>query len=238
MPSGGYPAQNGYPHQSQSQANPSMAPNAVPGQQASGAQPTMRGVSGSGPYNRMQPQNSGGHSPPTGGNTPYDRGDPPGQDPRYDSRTGQNPGYGGGPPVNPTSGASTGTETNLRGATVTQNGTRPATGPHPTPHVQHGPYTDPTPQVRNATSGPQGSQAVSEAVRAAYKEGGDFGESIARDAPALWVEAVLAGQPRMPADLEARLLQGSALPVDYLLRDDVRGSLRSGFWAALERCRA
>jgi hypothetical protein len=41
----------------------------------------------------------------------------------------------------------------------------------------------------------------------------------------------------MPSDLEARLLQGSTLPVDYLLRDEVRHALRQGFWDALERSR-
>ena len=60
---------------------------------------------------------------------------------------------------------------------------------------------------------------------------------MARDAPALWLEAVLARKPRMPSDLEARLLQGSALPVDSLLQDDVRHALRRGFWDALERSR-
>ncbi len=43
--------------------------------------------------------------------------------------------------------------------------------------------------------------------------------SVARDAPALWLEAVLARKPRMPSDLEARLLQGSRLPIDFLLHD-------------------
>jgi hypothetical protein len=64
-----------------------------------------------------------------------------------------------------------------------------------------------------------------------------FGETVARDAPALWLEAVLARKPRMPSDLEARLLQGSALPIDFLLHDEVRHALRRGFWDALERAR-
>ena len=68
-------------------------------------------------------------------------------------------------------------------------------------------------------------------------EGQEFGESVARDAPALWLEAVLARKPRMPSDLEARLLQGSALPIDFLLHDEVRHALRRGFWDALERAR-
>jgi hypothetical protein len=41
----------------------------------------------------------------------------------------------------------------------------------------------------------------------------------------------------MPSDLEARLLQDSALPIDSLLHDEVRHALRRGFWDALERSR-
>jgi hypothetical protein len=76
-----------------------------------------------------------------------------------------------------------------------------------------------------------------DAVQAAHAEGFGFGDAVARDAPALWLEAVLARKPRMPSDLEARLLQGSALPIDSLLHDEVRHSLRRGFWDALERSR-
>jgi hypothetical protein len=79
--------------------------------------------------------------------------------------------------------------------------------------------------------------SLAEAVQAAHAEGFSFGEAVARDAPALWLEAVLARKPRMPSDLEARLLQGSALPIDSLLHDEVRHSLRRGFWDALERSR-
>jgi hypothetical protein len=79
--------------------------------------------------------------------------------------------------------------------------------------------------------------ALTEAVQAAHEEGQEFGSSVARDAPALWLEAVLARKPRMPSDLEARLLQGSALPIDFLLHDEVRHALRRGFWDALERTR-
>ena len=84
-----------------------------------------------------------------------------------------------------------------------------------------------------------GAQGVSlgDAVQSAHEEGQAFGESVARDAPALWLEAVLARKPRMPSDLEARLLQGSALPIDFLLHDEVRHALRRGFWDALERTR-
>ncbi len=106
------------------------------------------------------------------------------------------------------------------------------------------PYSGPQPVVSSAAPG-QGGYAngggngvsLSEAVQAAHEEGQEFGGSVARDAPALWLEAVLARKPRMPSDLEARLLQGSALPIDFLLHDEVRHALRRGFWDALERTR-
>jgi hypothetical protein len=85
--------------------------------------------------------------------------------------------------------------------------------------------------------GGQPSVSLAEAVQSAHDEGQEFGTSVARDAPALWLEAVLARKPRMPSDLEARLLQGSALPIDFLLHDEVRHALRRGFWDALERSR-
>jgi hypothetical protein len=81
------------------------------------------------------------------------------------------------------------------------------------------------------------AMSLADAVQAAHAEGFGFGEAVARDAPALWLEAVLARKPRMPSDLEARLLQGSALPIDSLLHDEVRHALRRGFWDALERSR-
>ena len=79
--------------------------------------------------------------------------------------------------------------------------------------------------------------SLADAVQAAHEEGQAFGESVARDAPALWIEAVLARNPLMPSDLEARLLQQSELPIDFLLRDEVRHALRRGFWDALKRSR-
>jgi hypothetical protein len=84
---------------------------------------------------------------------------------------------------------------------------------------------------------PSQGLSVGDAVQSAHAEGFGFGEAVARDAPALWLEAVLARKPRMPSDLEARLLQGSALPIDSLLHDEVRHALRRGFWDALERSR-
>ncbi|MFF4122006.1 NYN domain-containing protein [Microbispora rosea] len=98
-----------------------------------------------------------------------------------------------------------------------------------------GPYTGPQPAPVPVHTG--GTTTLAEAVKAAHKEGHDFGDSVARDAPALWLEAVLARKPRMPSDLEARLLQGSSLPIDFLLHDEVRHALRRGFWDALERAR-
>lgn len=100
---------------------------------------------------------------------------------------------------------------------------------------QHGPYTGP--QQLTPAPAQQVTSTLSDAVKAAHQEGQDFGESVARDAPALWLEAVLARKPRMPSDLEARLLQGSSLPIDFLLHDEVRHALRRGFWDALERSR-
>ncbi|HLN67326.1 MAG TPA: NYN domain-containing protein, partial [Streptosporangiaceae bacterium] len=116
----------------------------------------------------------------------------------------------------------------------------PPPGPHSGPvSPRTGPYSGPQPI---ATSPPPGYQSVGgvslvEAVQAAHEEGQEFGASVARDAPALWLEAVLARKPRMPSDLEARLLQGSALPIDFLLHDEVRHALRRGFWDSLERTR-
>jgi hypothetical protein len=119
-----------------------------------------------------------------------------------------------------------------------QIGAAPQTG---TPSARSAPYSGPQP-VMSASSGypaqPAGpAVSLADAVQAAHEEGQDFGESVARDAPALWLEAVLARKPRMPSDLEARLLQGSALPIDFLLHDEVRHALRRGFWDALERTR-
>ncbi|MFI0410508.1 NYN domain-containing protein [Actinomadura sp. 3N508] len=117
----------------------------------------------------------------------------------------------------------------------------PAPSPPPPPQTMqpesrpHGPYTGP--QQISPVPVQQSTPTLADAVKAAHQEGQDFGESVARDAPALWLEAVLARKPRMPSDLEARLLQGSSLPIDFLLHDEVRHALRRGFWDALERSR-
>jgi hypothetical protein len=105
------------------------------------------------------------------------------------------------------------------------------------PSARSAPYSGPQPVMPSGYHPQQPAVSLADAVQAAHEEGQDFGESVARDAPALWLEAVLARKPRMPSDLEARLLQGSALPIDFLLHDEVRHALRRGFWDALERTR-
>jgi uncharacterized LabA/DUF88 family protein len=102
---------------------------------------------------------------------------------------------------------------------------------------QGAPYGGPAPAASQAPVPQPVAVSLAEAVQSAHAEGFGFGEAVARDAPALWLEAVLARKPRMPSDLEARLLQGSALPIDSLLHDEVRHALRRGFWDALERSR-
>ncbi len=102
---------------------------------------------------------------------------------------------------------------------------------------QGAPYSGPQPAGSQVPVPQPVAVSLADAVQAAHAEGFGFGEAVARDAPALWLEAVLARKPRMPSDLEARLLQGSALPIDSLLHDEVRHALRRGFWDALERSR-
>jgi hypothetical protein len=125
------------------------------------------------------------------------------------------------------------------GATSTP-GQHAAPGPgsgRSAPYSGPQPVTTSTPASGYHAAGTAAGVSLAEAVQAAHEEGQEFGASVARDAPALWLEAVLARKPRMPSDLEARLLQGSALPIDYLLHDEVRHALRRGFWDALERTR-
>ena len=118
-----------------------------------------------------------------------------------------------------------------------------ASGPgpgYPPQQQEQGPYSGPQSAAHAALPAPVAqpmAMSLADAVQAAHAEGFGFGDAVARDAPALWLEAVLARKPRMPSDLEARLLQGSALPIDSLLHDEVRHSLRRGFWDALERSR-
>jgi hypothetical protein len=100
-----------------------------------------------------------------------------------------------------------------------------------------GPYGGSHQSTSHAPVPPGQALPLADAVQAAHAEGFEFGQSVAREAPALWLEAVLARKPRMPSDLEARLLQDSALPIDSLLHDETRHALRRGFWDALERSR-
>jgi len=117
-----------------------------------------------------------------------------------------------------------------------QQAQRPVSAPGTGSYVpQQGPYSAALPGPSAGSSA--GAASLTGTVQSAHAEGLEFGESVARDAPALWLEAVLARKPRMPTDLEARLLQGSALPIDSLLHDEVRLALRRGFWDALERSR-
>jgi len=102
---------------------------------------------------------------------------------------------------------------------------------------QQGPYSGPQSAAQHAPVPQSVTVSLADAVQSAHSEGFEFGQSVAREAPALWLEAVLARKPRMPSDLEARLLQDSALPIDSLLHDEVRHALRRGFWDALERSR-
>jgi hypothetical protein len=103
--------------------------------------------------------------------------------------------------------------------------------------AQQGPHSGPQPTAQHAPVPQPVAVSLADAVQAAHGEGFNFGQTVARDAPALWLEAVLARKPRMPSDLEARLLQDSSLPIDSLLHDEVRHALRRGFWDALERVR-
>jgi hypothetical protein len=132
---------------------------------------------------------------------------------------------------------------------------RPARGPQDRPAAQQYPWA-PVDQTEHGSGsvqqpgayGPQPGPShplvplppavsVADAVQAAHGEGLSFGQAVGREAPQLWLEAVLARKPRMPSDLEAKLLQDSALPIDSLLHDEVRHALRRGFWDALERAR-
>ena len=168
---------------------------------------------------------------------------------------GYGPGRGGSPggPRQPVQGGTGGpvglVNPNLPGAKP--NPGLPALGPA-SPAPQPPPMGPSVPGGQPDMGGPSGpiglvgpggysgggpGVSLGDAVQSAHEEGQAFGESVARDAPALWLEAVLARKPRMPSDLEARLLQGSALPIDFLLHDEVRHALRRGFWDALERAR-
>jgi hypothetical protein len=69
-------------------------------------------------------------------------------------------------------------------------------------------------------------QELRNAVADARAEGRRFGKAVARNAPALWLEAVLDRKPRMPSDLEARLVQGR--PCRSTHCSTTRSAMRSG----------
>ncbi len=229
---GGYGDQGGYGVPGRPAPPPMTGPqqafSAGTGPQQSfsaGTGPQQSFANGTGPQRSFAEDGRPGHAPPRGGQP---------QDPRFPG--GNEPGYGGANDANPTYGTSTATDAASHGG-VGPYGGAPPTGPaHETGFGTSG-YRESRPGPGYPQQMPSGAHTVDEAVHVARREGNDFAESIAREAPALWVEAVLARRPRMPSDLEARLLQGSSLPIDHLLRDEVRDGLRQGFWHALERAR-
>ncbi len=201
------PAQYGQPPQGQGQQ---QGPPSFgqPGPGQSGPGQSGPGQSGPGAQHRSGP----GLAPaalPQNGMTPLDGQRPPGQQRQLPAGNG---------------------------APYSQDRSMPYGGP--VQPAQFGtPAYGPGSYGRQQPAAPPLTMSVGEAVQSAHAEGFGFGEAVARDAPALWLEAVLARKPRMPSDLEARLLQGSALPIDSLLHDEVRHALRRGFWDALERTR-
>jgi uncharacterized LabA/DUF88 family protein len=191
------------------------------------AQP-MPAATGSAQIRRLPTRGSGNHGSPTAAQQAMEQQtlgqQSAGQPPAAPPATGHVPA-----PVTPITPGATGY---LPGqAESGQAGGAPALPPQPGAVPVGGP-------VGPAAYQPgQPAVSLAEAVQSAHEEGQEFGSSVARDAPALWLEAVLARKPRMPSDLEARLLQGSSLPIDFLLHDEVRHALRRGFWDALERAR-
>src|SRR5262249_56312263 len=75
-----------------------------------------------------------------------------------------------------------------------------------------GPPGAPAPAGTGAYPIGQPSVSLAEAVQSAHDEGQEFGASVARDAPALWLEAVPARKPRLPSPPSARPLPGPAPP--------------------------
>lgn len=224
--------QNGYP-----------TPGAAPG-----AGPASNGTAAAGGYQVGYPNGSGHNGAPS-----Y-------QDGPAQSGSGSYGSLSGYPPGSTQNGAASAPQQRLYGASdqgyfpgqpgaagpagTSGSHQRPATG-YPASQMQPGgpaqPQYQPQPQDPSALPAIRPAQPVAislpDAVKAAHGEGFAFGESVGRGAPGLWLEAVLARKPRMPSDLEAKLLQGSALPIDSLLHDEVRHSLRRGFWEALESAR-
>jgi ATP-binding cassette subfamily B protein/subfamily B ATP-binding cassette protein MsbA len=102
--------------------------------------------------------------------------------------------------------------------------TRPALTP--TPPASQVQYARPYPDI-----------PLREAIQAGHGEGFALGATVAREAPAHWQEAALARKPRIPSELQDRLLQRSGLPIEWLQHDDVRLALQQGFWDGLESSR-
>ncbi|MGI9008281.1 MAG: hypothetical protein ACR2FU_19165 [Streptosporangiaceae bacterium] len=247
---------NGAQPSSAFQAAPVSGPPPAPGHPLPGRSPAGYSPTGQQPTGGQQPaggQPSVGGQPPVGRQTPL-----PGQaQPYYPA----NPPYPGGQVVPGRDQVVTGREQAslslaARGAAPAYPSQQYQPPPQYQPQQNQPQQNQPQPQQYQAQPyqaqqyqqyQPQLSSALPavrpaqpmavslpDAVKAAHNEGFTFGESVSRDAPGLWLEAVLARKPRMPSDLEARLLQGSVLPIDSLLHDEVRHSLRRGFWDALE----
>jgi hypothetical protein len=248
--------QNGYPSPGPGPAsNGTPAPGGYqPGyQDASGhngapSYPDGLAQSGSGPYGSLSGYQPGGNGVPNGplnggslnGGAPHNA--PAGferdSDPQPQRHRAPDPGYFSGQPGAQGAPGMPGSA-GISGAHQRMSTGYPASQMQPSAPSQ--PQYQPRPHEVSALPAIRVSQPVAislpEAVKAAHSEGHSFGESVGRDAPGLWLEAVLARKPRMPSDLEARLLQGSVLPIDSLLHDEVRHSLRRGFWEALESAR-
>ncbi len=232
--SNGSPAPGGYQlgYQNGSGHNGALSYQDGPAQSGSGPYGSLGGYhpggTQNGPLNGRTVNGGAPHNAPTG----IDR-DPAPQPQLYGS---SDPGYFPGQPGAQGAPGSAGTTgSHQRASTGYPPASQMQPGRPSQPQYQPPPHeVSPLPAVR-----PPQPIAVSlaEAVKAAHSEGFSFGESVGRDAPGLWLEAVLARKPRMPSDLEARLLQGSVLPIDSLLHDEVRHSLRRGFWEALESAR-
>jgi hypothetical protein len=208
---------------------PYQAPGAVAGQPGPAGQPGVAGQQGQLPPG-MPPA---GMAQP---GLPAYQAAPPGQagfrGQRPDALSGQ-------APAQPAAGAPVPPGQPLRGTAPASSPQFPGGAPNGGPPAgylpQQGPHSGPQPAAQSVP--PPVAVSLADAVQAAHGEGFNFGQAVARDAPALWLEAVLARKPRMPSDLEARLLQDSSLPIDSLLHDEVRHALRRGFWDALERVR-
>jgi hypothetical protein len=241
--------QNGMSHQAlgqfdglQPQGQP-MQSQSLPGQSMPGQSARQPGPGSAQPG--LPPQSPGSHSQPLAGQQLPGQALPGSGQPGM-QRHGSSPGV----PLSPGQNGLAPLEPQRQMLPERQlpagNGAHYAAGgsaPYGGGQVQPAQFANPpsTAYGRGGYSGQPGPSSpglsVGDAVQSAHAEGFGFGEAVARDAPALWLEAVLARKPRMPSDLEARLLQGSALPIDSLLHDEVRHALRRGFWDALERSR-